>query len=262
MIILLSPAKNLNFDPAPKGIASSRPRLKSDTKELAEITRGLKNRDLKKLMGISDKLADLNVERFQSFKDSGKAPGEKQAVLAFNGDVYWGLEAKTLSPEDLNWAQDHLRILSGFYGLLRPLDVIQPYRLEMGTKLKTARGKGLYTFWGDKLARAINKDVKGQSQEVILNLASNEYFGAVDSDMLNAPVITPSFLDEKEGKVRPLFFYVKRARGAMARWVIENRITKVEDLKNFTIGNYKFNQEMSDGSKWVFTRPQPAKKAA
>ena len=262
MLMLLSPAKNLNFDPATTNLPAEKPAFSKDTNELLQVAKALTRADLAQMMSISDKLADLNFERFQNFKTRTKAEDVKPAALAFNGDVYWGLEAKTLTDEDLNFAQGHLRILSGLYGLLRPLDGIQPYRLEMGTRLRTERGQTLYDFWGDKLAKALNTTLKSHEDPTIINLASNEYMGAVDADALKAPVINVSFKELKDGRARAMMFYFKRARGMMARFAIQNRITKAEDLKAFSLGGYTFQKDASSDSDWLFTRPQPAKKAA
>ncbi|MFQ5563327.1 MAG: peroxide stress protein YaaA [Parvularculaceae bacterium] len=262
MLMLLSPAKAMNFDPAPGAPKATKPVLLKHTAELAETTRKLTRSKIKTLMGISEKLADLNYERFQAFKTSGAAPGVKQAVLAFNGDVYLGLDAKTLKAEDLAFAQDHLRILSGLYGVLRPLDAIQPYRLVMGVRLKTARGATLYDFWGDLIAKEIDKAVKGHKDPSIVNLASNEYFSAVDRKALKARVITPVFKEIKDGRAKSLMLYAKQARGMMARWAIENRVERAEDLKEFSVGGYKFKSDDSDEATWVFSRPQPKPKAA
>ncbi|NHK28966.1 peroxide stress protein YaaA [Parvularcula flava] len=262
MIILLSPAKNLDFSPSPDNLEATKPTLSKDTNELASVTRDLTRADLSRLMGISDKLADLNFERFQAFKARGKPAESKQAVLAFNGDVYQGLEAETLNKKDLDYAQNHLRILSGLYGILRPLDVIQPYRLEMGTKLANPRGENLYDFWGEKIAKEINKALKGQQNQFVLNLASNEYFKAVDTAALKAPVITPQFKEEKDGQSRMLMFYAKRARGMMAKWAIENRVDTVEGLKDFNVDGYTFRKSGSDDNTWLFARPQPEPKGA
>lgn len=261
MLILLSPAKNLNFDPAPDAPKATKPTLLKDTSELAETTRKLTKAKLKSLMKISDALAATNFERFQAFQASAKAPGAKQAALAFNGDVYWGLEAKTLSDDDLSFAQDHLRILSGLYGLLRPLDAIEPYRLEMGSALKTPRGKNLYDFWGARLSKEINKALKSHDDKTVVNLASKEYFGAVDRDALKARIVTPNFRDEKDGKLRSLQFYAKRARGAMARAAAQKRITRADDLKKLVIDDYKFDATGSSENEWLFTRPQPKPKS-
>ena len=231
MLMLLSPAKNLDLTPATNAPPTTRPRLIKDTMALSETTVTLRARDLKKLMGISDKLAELNYERFQSFKAGGRGAQKKAAALAFNGDVYLGLEAKTLDADDFEFAQDHLRILSGLYGSLRPLDAIEPYRLEMGTRLKNPRGKNLYEFWGDRVATELNKALKGHADQTIVNLASNEYFSVVDLNILNAPIVTPIFKEEKDGKMRQLQFYAKRARGLMARWAIQHRIIDARDWR-------------------------------
>ncbi len=228
MLILLSPAKNLNLDPVVDVPRATKPRLLAETKELAKTTVKLNRADLKRLMGISDKLADLNYERFQSFKADVKAPGVKQAVLAFNGDVYWGLGASSFDKNDLKFAQDHLRILSGLYGALRPLDGIEPYRLEMGTKLKNTRGSTLLDFWGGVIAKELNTSMKGHDDKTIINLASKEYFSSVDRGILKHPVLNVAFKEIKDGKARILMHYAKRARGMMARWIIQNRISTIE----------------------------------
>ena len=260
MLFLLSPAKNLNFDPAPSAARATKPKLIKQTLELSETTRKLSRADLKRLMGISDKLADLNYERFQAFEGKTSGLGTKSAALAFNGEVYGGLDAVNLDAEDLKFAQENLCILSGLYGALRPLDAIEPYRLEMGTKLKNPRGTSLYDFWGNNVAKYINAGLKNHEDQTVINLASNEYFSVVDKNTLKYPVITPSFKEEKDGKSRMLMFYAKRARGMMARWAIQNRITNAQDLKKFSVEGYKFNKAGSDEMNWLFTRPQPAPK--
>ena len=257
MIILLSPAKNLNFDAAPDAPRATKPAFLKDAAELSETTRKLTRAKIKSLMKISDKLADLNYERFQAFGADGKSESLKQAALAFNGDVYLGLDAATLSAEDLAFAQDHVRILSGLYGLLRPLDAIQPYRLEMGSKLKNPRGKNLYAFWGDKIAGEIDTALKGHDDPTVVNLASNEYFDAVDLKSLKAPFVTPVFREEKDGSAKTISFFAKRARGMMARWAAENRVERAEDLKGFDVAGYKFQPGDSKDDLWVFSRPQP-----
>jgi hypothetical protein len=255
MLILLSPAKNLDWSAPPAGLPRTAPALAKETKALSAAAKALSRADLMRLMGISEKLADLNWQRFQSFDPAAKPEAGKQAVLAFNGEVYQGLKAATLKAEDLIWAQDRLRILSGLYGLLRPLDAIQPYRLEMGTKLATAKGEDLYDFWGSAIAKALNKDLGADG--VVLNLASDEYFSAVDRKALQGRVITPNFKDVKDGKARAVFLFVKQARGLMARWAIQNRVEEVEALKRFSLGGYRFDPKASQGDNWVFTRPQP-----
>lgn len=262
MLLLLSPAKNLNFDDAPDAPAATKPVLSSHTTELAQTTQGLSAAKLKSLMKISDDLAKLNYERFQAFKTKGRLTGAKQAALAFNGDVYQGLDAASLSKDDFTFAQNHLRILSGLYGILRPLDAIQPYRLEMGSRLQNTRGKNLYEFWGDTIAKDINKTLRAQNSEFLINLASKEYYSAVDKSALDATVITPNFKDEKDGKLRSLQFYAKRARGSMARLVIQNKITDPAALKKLNVDGYRFQKSLSSETEWLFTRKQPPPKTA
>lgn len=262
MLIVLSPAKNLDFTPAHDVPSPTQPAFLDDARTLGDVAKKLSPARLKKLMGISDALADLNHERFQAFRGDGMSNSQKPAALAFNGDVYLGLDAKTLTADDLAFAQDHVAILSGLYGLLRPLDLIEPYRLEMGSKLKNPHGPNLYAFWGDRLAQAIDNRLHGHPDETLVNLASKEYFSAVDPKALNAPVITPIFKEEKDGALRQLQFYAKRARGLMARWAIENRITRAIDLKDFTVDGYTFRKSASTDTIWLFARPQPELKKA
>jgi len=260
MLTLISPAKNLNFEPVKGKPKSTRPVLHKDTAALSEVTRKLTRSKLKGLMGISDNLADLNFERFQAFSTDGQSESQKSAVLAFNGDVYLGLDAGSLSNDDFKFAQNHLRILSGFYGILRPLDAIQPYRLEMGSRLKNPRGRNLYDFWGEAIAQEIRKSLKRHDEQIIVNLASIEYFSAVDQSVVDAKVVTPIFKEEKDGKLRQLQFYAKRARGLMARWIIQERIESAEALPQFSVEGYKFAGETSKPGELLFTRPQPAPK--
>lgn len=259
MLILLSPAKNMNFDPAPDAPKATRPALLKDAGELAQAVKKLSKSQIKRLMGISDKLAELNYQRFQALSVDPRAASAKPAALAFNGDVYHGLDAKTMSADDFAFAQAHLRILSGLYGLLRPLDAIEPYRLEMGSKLKTARGEDLYDFWGGKIAREINKATKDHKDPTIVNLASQEYFSAVEKEALKAPTVTPVFKEEKDGRLRTLQFFAKRARGAMARWIIDNRIDSAAELGKFNRNGYRLDKAGSDieSGMLLFTRPQP-----
>lgn len=262
MLIVLSPAKNLDFDPVDGAHEPTRPAFLDEARTLGDVAMKLSPARLKKLMGISDKLATLNHERFQAFRGDGQSNSQKPAALAFNGDVYLGLDAKTLGADDLAFAQNHMAILSGLYGLLRPLDLIEPYRLEMGSKLKNPRGKDLYAFWGDRLARAVDERLAGHDDRVLVNLASREYFTAIDQAALKAPVITPVFKEEKDGDLRQLQFYAKRARGLMARWAIENRITHASDLKEFSVDGYRFRKGKSADDVWLFTRKQPDPKKA
>jgi cytoplasmic iron level regulating protein YaaA (DUF328/UPF0246 family) len=254
MLMVISPAKSLNFEPAAKA-AMTAPRMAEDTAQLAKVAQRLRIRDLKGLMSISDDLARLNRDRFQSF-DPQSEDGV-QAAFAFNGDVYLGLKARELDRPGLSWAQAHLRILSGLYGLLRPLDVIQPYRLEMGVRLKTRRGASLYDFWGPKIAEQLNADAEGHAEPVLINLASQEYFAAVDRAALSLPVVTCQFLEEKDGEARMLSFYAKRARGLMARFAIDGRIDRPQGLKGFDVEGYRWVKSLSSEAEWVFSRPQP-----
>ena len=260
MITLLSPAKKLNFDPVTTQLEATAPVLKADTLELAKVAKKQSAADLKKLMHISDNLAELNAERFKAFNLDGQSNSAKPAGLTFDGDVYWGLEAKSMSDNDLAYAQDHLRILSGLYGVLRPMDSMQAYRLEMGTKLATKRGKSLYDFWGSTIAETLNADMQSHDDQTIVNLASNEYFKAVDKKTMTHPVITAKFLNVKDGKARALMYYAKYGRGLMARWIMQNRMDRAEGLKDFNLDGYTLDKKESSETELVFKRPQPAPK--
>lgn len=255
MLIVLSPAKALNFTAGPDSAPLTAPQLSAHTAELAKTTRKLRTVDLKRMMGLSDSLAKLNRERFQVF-DPQSEDG-LQAAFAFNGDVYLGLRARELDRKGLAWAQDHVRILSGLYGVLRPMDAIQPYRLEMGVRIKTRRGGSLYDFWGPRIAETLDADLAGHKDRTIVNCASSEYFGAVDRRALKAPVVSCRFLEEKDGEARIISFFAKRARGAMARFAIDNRIAAVADLKAFDADGYRFQPHLSSDETFTFTRPQP-----
>ncbi len=214
---------------------------------------------LTELMGISKDLAQLNYERYLSWQPDSdnyrNHPGNaKQALLAFRGDVYLGMEAETFSEEDFAFAQDHLRILSGLYGLLRPLDLIQPYRLEMGTKLPVRRKKNLYQFWGPRLTDKVNEVLADSPSPVLVNLASKEYYSSLQPDGLNARIITPAFLDMKNGQYKMISFFAKKARGMMASWIIRHRLSDPEGLRDFNTGGYAWNEDLSEGDNWVFTR--------
>ena len=255
MLLLLSPSKALNFTPPPIQAPATRPELADDIALLAERTKTLRAFEVKRLMSLSDKLAELNRERFQAF-DPDMTEG-LQAAFAFNGDVYLGLKARELDRRALAWAQDHVRILSGLYGLLRPLDAIQPYRLEMGVRLKTRRGQSLYDFWGPRIAEALNMAASGHKDRTLVNCASQEYFGAVDRAALNLPVVACRFLEEKDGEARVLSFFAKRARGLMARYAIDNRIERTADLRAFDAAGYRFVASLSTDEEFTFARPQP-----
>ncbi|MEM7780814.1 MAG: peroxide stress protein YaaA [Pseudomonadota bacterium] len=257
MITLLSPAKKLNFDSAETTLEITRPRLDADTREIATVAKRQSAADLKRLMKISDNLAELNAERFKTFDLEGRSNSAKPAGLSFDGDVYWGLEAKSMDEAALSYAQDHLRILSGLYGVLRPMDAIQPYRLEMGTRLANPRGKSLYDFWGSRIGEQLAEDLDGHSDQTIVNLASHEYFKAVDQAALPSKVIEASFLNVKDGEARRLMYHVKFARGLMARWIMENRIESADDLKGFDAEGYRYDAKASSEGELVFTRKQP-----
>lgn len=260
MLTLLSPAKKMNMDPAETDLSATRPRFEADTRELAKLAKTKSADDLKALMHISDNLAELNAERFKAFHLDGKSNSAKSAGLAFDGDVYWGLEAKTLSDADLTYAQDHVRILSGLYGILRPMDTIQPYRLEMGTKFENKRGKNLYEFWKETLAPSLNEELAEHEDGTIVNLASNEYFKAANTKALNGPVISAKFMEDKDGKSRPVQYYTKFGRGLMTRWIVQNRVDRADGLKDFDSEGYKFDPKRSDAETLIFARPQPPKK--
>lgn len=255
MLVVVSPAKSLDMDPV--DVAATQPAFQEDAVRLAKTARNLTLTQLKGLMGISDDLARLNRGRFKAFAAEPAPEAIKPAALAFNGDTYQGLEAKTLSNDDLAWAQDHLRLLSGLYGLLRPLDAIQPYRLEMGSRLKTRRGASLYEYWGDTIAKSLNAQAAAVKTETLINCASQEYFTAADRAALKLRVITPTFMELKDDRPRIVSFFAKRARGAMARHIIENRLTDPDDIKGFAIGGYCFDPDLSEGDKWVFLRDYP-----
>lgn len=255
MICLLSPAKTLDFSPLDRPLPCTRPDFLGDTSRLVKRARELDHGDLRELMGISDKLADLNHQRFREFRLRPRAEDGKPAALAFQGDVYLGLDAATLERDDLVYAQEHVRILSGLYGVLRPLDRIQPYRLEMGSRLANERGKDLYEFWGDRLSKVLNRELRGRHARVVVNLASNEYFKAVDLGRLKARVVTPVFKEIKDGEAKVISFVAKRSRGAMARWIIQERMQGPEAIRGFDLGGYRYMPELSDGDRWEFHRP-------
>ncbi len=254
MLAIISPAKKLKFETRDPALPSSEPDFLKDTDQLISVARKLTRADLRAMMKISDNLADLNYQRFQDFKKSPDLTRTKQAVMAFAGDTYTGLDAETLNKEDLSFAQDHLRILSGLYGLLKPLDEIQPYRLEMGRKLKTSRGETLYAFWGDLIAKTIDQQLKSHKHPAVINLASNEYFKAAGPKILQSSLINPIFKENKNGQYKVIGLFAKRARGAMARYMIKNRLSDPQDLKKFAEDGYRYQAELSEGNNWVFTR--------
>ena len=256
MLTVLSPAKTLDYDSAPITQSSTVPRFMDQSALLVEDARSLSPDDIRSLMGVSEQIAHLNHERFMNWQRNSNADNAKQAVLAFKGDVYTGLQAETLPEDALTFAQSRLRILSGLYGLLRPLDLMQPYRLEMGLKFTNQRGKNLYEFWGQQLTNTLNDDLASANTEVLINLASNEYFKAVKPKLLNADVITPQFKDLKNGQYKMISFFAKKARGIMARYIIDNRITEPEALKAFSEAGYYYSEADSKGDQWVFLRDE------
>lgn len=258
MLVILSPAKKLDFESENLRGTFTQPDLLGDTKKLAREVKKLSAGDLQNLMGISDTLADLNHSRYKAFKPPFTLGNARQAVFAFRGDAYLGLDADSLSEDDLAFGQDHFRILSGLYGSLRPLDLIQAYRLEMGTKFKNSRGKNLYTYWGDKVTKALNKVLKAQNEKVLINLASNEYYSVIQPKDIKGCIITPIFKEVKDGQAKTIGVFAKKARGMMTRYILQNKIENPEDIKAFNVEGYKFDASSSDDKKWVFARPQPA----
>ena len=258
MLMVISPAKTLDYDTPPVIEQSTQPRFVEHSVELIDVLREKSPQDIAKLMSLSDKLASLNVARYGSWERESTPNNAKQALLAFKGDVYTGLNAEDFSADDFAFAQQHLRMLSGLYGLLRPLDLMQPYRLEMGTKLANARGKDLYAFWGERISQWLNEDLAAQGDEVLLNLASQEYFGAVKPKALNARIIDTVFKDQKNGQYKIISFYAKKARGLMARYVIKERLQDPEGLKDFNLDGYRFDPASSSEDQLVFLRDEQA----
>ena len=253
MLVVISPAKKLDMSPA-NGVAVTSPAFLDNAMELAGFARRLSHDDIRSLMGLSDSLAQLNTERFAAFGTQDKKP----AALSFAGDTYQGLEAQSLDAGDMAWAQNHLRILSGLYGVLRPLDEIEPYRLEMGSKLKTGRGASLYDYWGSDIANALAEQAQETGASALVNCASQEYFGAVDQAALSLPVITPVFKELKDGRARIVSFFAKKARGAMARHIIQTRAQDRDAIKDFTAGGYRYQPDQSTPEAPVFLRDYPA----
>lgn len=258
MLMVVSPAKNLDYETPASTKQSTQPDLLDQAEILMQDLRKLAPQDLSQLMSISDKLGTLNFDRNQAWAQPFTADNAKQAVLAFNGDVYSGLGAPNFTAADFKYAQKHLRILSGLYGLLKPLDLMQAYRLEMGTKFANQRGANLYAFWGDIVTEALNQQLRKNKSQILLNLASNEYFKVVKPKLLNAEIIAPAFKDWKNGQYKIISFYAKKARGLMAAYVIKNQITDAESLKKFDSDGYYYNTDLSTDKQWVFTRDEQA----
>lgn len=257
MLMVISPAKTLDLATAPVIRKHSQPQFLDQSQRLIDRLRELSAQDLCALMDISTELGELNAQRNRDWQLPFTPSNAKQALLAFRGDVYEGMQADTFSTEDFAFAQTHLRILSGLYGLLKPLDLMQAYRLEMGTALGNERGANLYQFWGERITDALNEALRKARSEVLVNLASNEYFKAVRPKQLNATVITPQFRDLKNGEYKMISFFAKRARGLMASYITRQQIRDAEAIRGFDVEGYRFNPQLSAGANWVFTRDMP-----
>ncbi|MGL4380348.1 MAG: peroxide stress protein YaaA [Vibrio sp.] len=256
MLIVVSPAKTLDYASPVASQTFTQPELIHHAAALVEICRTLSPSEIAALMSVSDKIAGLNVARFAEWSETFSLDNARQAIFAFKGDVYTGLDAQTLSASDLDYAQQHLRMLSGLYGVLRPFDLMQPYRLEMGTKLANSRGTNLYQYWGDIITEQLNQAQHAQGDRLLVNLASNEYFKAVNPRRLNAQIVTPIFKDAKRGQYKIISFFAKKARGMMARYIIEHRIDSIEGLQAFNSAGYYFVAEESTPTELVFKREE------
>jgi len=254
MFTLLSPAKTLDFDSSPKETVLTDHVFPKETMQLVRILKKKKVPEIKDLMHISDALAELNVKRYKTFKKEYSPEISRAAIEAFKGDVYVGMDYPTLTAKEVAYAQDHIRILSGLYGILKPLDKMQPYRLEMGTRMENKQGTNLYHFWGSKISKALNAELKESGSDTILNLASNEYFKAVDKKALKANIIEANFKEERDGKLKFISFNAKKARGIMARYVVKNKIENLEELKGFDIDGYYYSEEHSTADSLLFVR--------
>ena len=258
MLALISPAKTLDYESALPTDQHTLPRLLEHSQQLIDVSRKLSASEIASLMSVSEKIAQLNVARFRDWQPEFNFSNARQAIFAFKGDVYTGLDAYDLSAQDLEFAQTHLRMLSGLYGLLRPLDLMMPYRLEMGTKLANARGHNLYEFWGDQITQLVNADLAQANSELLVNLASDEYYKSVKESKVKAEIIKPVFLDQKNGKYKVISFYAKKARGLMARYIIQNQLNRAEDLKSFNTDGYYFDAASSMKGELVFKRDEQA----
>jgi hypothetical protein len=253
MLVLLSPSKRLDEQPKLPDITPTQPVLLPNAEKLAKVMKGKTAGDLKKLMGVSDAIATLNVQRYQDFKTPFTTHNALPALFLFKGDVYDKMDIAHYKKPELDFAQNHVRILSGLYGVLRPLDLMQPYRLEMGTKLETSAGKNLYTFWGNTITNQLNTDLKNSGSDIILNLASTEYFSAIQTKALNGRLLTLHFKQNKAGNLKTIGLMAKRARGMMCDYIIKNKITNPEQLKQFSDGGYTFRPTLSEPDSWIFT---------
>ena len=256
MLIVISPAKTLDFETVSITKIHTQAEFLKESRQLIKQLKAMTPAEVSSLMKISDKLGVLNFLRFNEWKTPFTLENSKQALLAFKGDVYTGINAETFSTQELKFAQKHLRILSGLYGVLKPLDLIQAYRLEMGTKFENKKGKNIYEFWGSKITDQINQDLKASKSKHLINLASNEYFKSLQAKDINAEIIVPVFKDYKNGKYKIISFFAKKARGFMSAYIIKNRLNDPEDIKAFNVDGYKFYKSESSESNWVFKRKQ------
>lgn len=254
MIAIVSPAKTQDFQSPLQTSAFTQLRFQKESSELIGELRKLKKVDIQVLMSVSEKIAELNFGRYKNYRSTFSPSNARQALLAFKGDVYTDIEVDDYSKEDFQFAQDHLRILSGLYGLIRPLDLMQPYRLEMKIKLVNKKGKDLYAFWGTKITELLREDLADQGDDILVNLASMEYFKVIQSDLLGARIITPVFMEQKKEGPKIVALFAKRARGMMSNYIVRNRLADPEDLKKFNQAGYRFDSKLSEGDKWVFLR--------
>ncbi len=254
MLFVLSPAKTLDYTSDSSHSVSTQPRLLTQTRQLATILKAFSVKQLAELMHLSQKLAELNAERYQSFSTPFTDKNAKPCLKVFRGDVYRGMQVDQYLKKDWDYAQKHLRILSGLYGLLRPLDLMQPYRLEMGTKLKNKKARDLYGFWGEHITQLLNEDARSSKSKVLINLASQEYFKAIRPKLLDIPVVTPVFKENKQGTLKVIALFAKRARGLMADFAIQKHLTEPEGLKAFSSEGYRFDPKKSSETEWVFVR--------
>ena len=254
MLIIISPAKKLDFESLPQTDEFTVPDCLEDAAELIETLKPYSPEDLQKLMHLSKNLAQLNYDRYHDWHLPFNPQNAKQALLTFKGDVYAGMNVESFSEQDLMFTQDHLRILSGLYGLLRPLDLMQPYRLEMGTRLENKRGKNLYEFWAGRITELLNKQLADSVSDTLINLASNEYYKSVNPKQINGTIITPVFKEKKDDSWKVIGIYAKKARGMMSAFILKNRLQKAEDIKAFNEAGYQYNETLSDKNNWVFSR--------
>ena len=256
MLTVISPAKTLDFETPALTDEYTQPAYLKQSRQLIKRLRDFSAEDLTRLMGVSNNIAELNVDRYKRWKTPFKPENARQALFAFKGDVYIGLDAYSMTEDNIQFAQKHLRVLSGLYGLLRPLDLMQAYRLEMGTQLNTELGKNLYQFWDAKITKAINRELSAMENPVLVNLASNEYFKSVKAKSVKADIVTPVFKEYHKDKYQIISFFAKKARGLMARYIIDNEISDIESIKEFSLEGYTYNESLSRKQEWVFTRRQ------